>query len=331
MSTRVRATLAALTSTLSLAALSACGPGMQTQNEGDFPSSPVEIVVPYAAGGSSDTTVRALADEMKDVLGVDVRVINRPGATGATGTAEVAAANADGYTMLMAGASSFASVPLLQDVNYSEDDFQAVQLLPETVYLMVAHRDKFETLEDAEDSGDNLTYGISGTGNLTHVAGASFIQDASLEGNAVPFDSASDIVQSVRGKQSDLGFPDINIGAPQVEQSDELVALAVTSDERLDAMPDVPTFAEAGYENSGGHASRWALSVPVETPDDVVETLRSAVDEALASDPFQEYKDQNFLVDPTTQPADEWFSTWIPESRESVRERFESLNIEMKE
>lgn len=328
--TQRRLGIAAIAGSALLITMTGCGPGMQKQANGEFPSSPIEIVVPYAAGGSSDTTVRALADEMKNVLGTDVRVINRPGATGATGTAEVAAADPDGYTLLMAGASSFASVPLLQDVNYSEEDFRAVQLLPETVYLMVGHRDNFESIEDVEDIDRTLTYAISGTGNLTHVAGASFVQDAELEGNAVPFDSASDIIQSVRGKQSDVGFPDINVGAPQVEQSDELVALATTGDERLEAFPDVPTFAEAGFENSGGHASRWALSVPADTPDDVVTTLREAVDSALESEAFVSYKEQNFLVDPTTQPADEWFSEWIPQNREEIRERFESLDIEMK-
>ncbi|WP_051297816.1 tripartite tricarboxylate transporter substrate binding protein [Brevibacterium album] len=308
--------------------LSACGPGVTGGSaDGEFPSKRIEIVVPYGAGGATDTHARAVADGMAGELGVDVQVVNKPGSAGAIGTSETAQAGADGYELLFAAASSFTAVPNLQEISYSEDDFTGVAMMFEQGYGLVVHEDDFTDLADLASQDGRVTYAYTGTGNPTHLASEDFAAEAGLEAEGVPFDAATDAIQAVRGGQVDFAIADLNIAGSQVSQDEELAALAVTTEERQEQLPDVPTFHEEGYLGEEVYASRFALAAPAGTPEETVGVLRGAVETVLGSDSFSEFAASNYLYPSPHTDAEEWFTTWIPEERELVAGKFDEFGI----
>lgn len=308
--------------------VSACGPGMSGgSGGGDFPSQRVEIIVPYGAGGATDTHARALAEQLTEELGVDVQIVNQPGSSGAIGTSEAAQAKADGYQLLFAPASSFTSVPNLQEVSYSEDDFTGVSMMFEQGYGLVAAASDYEDLGDLADADGRVTYAFTGTGNPTHLVAESFAQEAGIEVEGVPFDAATDAIQAVRGGQVDFTVGDLNIAGAQVSQDDELVALAVSTEERQERLPDVPTLHEEGYMPDDVYASRFALATPAETPEETVEAIREATDAVLNSDEFSEFATANYLYPSPHDDAEKWFTDWIPEERERTADKFEEFGI----
>lgn len=309
-------------------AVTACGPGATGGSDGDeFPSQRIEIIVPYGAGGATDTHGRALAEGLTEEMGVDVQIVNLPGSTGAIGTSEGAQANADGYQLLFAGASAFTSVPNLQEVSYSEQDFTGISMLYQQGYGLVTRASDYEELEDLASEDGRITYAYTGTGNPTHLASENFAREAGLDVEGVPFDAATDAIQAVRGGQVDFTVTDLNIVGAQVSQDDELVALAVTTEERQEQLPDVPTFHEAGYIPDDVYAARFALAAPAETPESTVETIREATGAVLESDSFSEFASANSLYPSPHEDAEQWLMEWVPEERERTAVQFEEFGI----
>jgi tripartite-type tricarboxylate transporter receptor subunit TctC len=317
----------AMTGGLMLSA-AACGPGMSGGGGGgEYPSDRVEIVVPYGAGGATDTHARALAEELGTDLGANVQIVNRPGSSGAIGTSDVAQAAADGYTLIFAPASAFTSVPNLQDVSYSEDDFAGIAMLHQQGYGLVAAADSYESLEDLASAEGRITYALTGTGNPTHLAAETFAKEAGLDAEGVPFDAATDAIQAVRGGQVDFAIADLNIAGAQVDQDEELAALAVTTEERQPQLPDVPTFHEVGYLEDEVFAARFALAAPAGTPDEVLTTLRDSTATVLESDSFGAFADANYLYPSPVDDPQRWFTDWIPNERDHVAEQFDEFGI----
>lgn len=309
-------------------AVSACGPGVSgASGDDDYPSQRIEIIVPYGAGGATDTHARSLADGLSTELGVNVQIVNQPGSGGAIGTSEAAQATADGYELLFAPASAFTSVPNLQAVSYSEADFEGIAMMYQQGYGLVASTDDFESLEDLASADGRITYAFTGTGNPTHLAAESFAQEAGIEVEGVPFDAATDAIQAVRGGQVDFTIADLNIAGAQVDQDDDLIALAVSTEERQEQMPDVPTFHEEGYMPDDVYAARFALAAPAGTPDETLSTLRESIDTVLTSDSFGEFAEANYLYPSPYEDPQEWFTEWVPEERDRIATKFDEFGI----
>lgn len=327
MKLSARLTAVSVIGSLALA-VSACGPGMSGGAGGDeYPSQRIEVIVPYGAGGATDTHARALADGLSTELGVNVQIVNQPGSGGAIGTSEAAQATADGYELLFAPASAFTSVPNLQTVSYSEEDFEGIAMMYQQGYGLVAGADDFTSLEDLASAEGRLTYAFTGTGNPTHLAAESFAQESGIEVEGVPFDAATDAIQAVRGGQVDFTIADLNIAGAQVSQDEDLVALAVSTEERQPQMPDVPTFHEEGYMPDDVYAARFAMAAPAGTPDETISTLRDSIDTVLTSDSFGEFAETNYLYPSPFDDTQEWFAEWIPEERDRVATKFEEFGI----
>lgn len=308
--------------------MTACGPGVTGGSSGsDFPSQRIEIVVPYGAGGATDTHARSVAEGVAGELGVNVQVVNKPGSSGAIGTSETAQANADGYELLFAPASSFTSVPNLQSVSYSEDDFAGISMMFEQGYGLVTRAADFEDLEDLASQEGRVTYAYTGTGNPTHLTAEDFADEAGLEVEGVPFDAATDAIQAVRGGQVDFAIGDLNIAGAQVAQDEDLTALAVTTEERQSQLPEVPTFHEEGFLPDEVYASRFAIAAPTGTPDEVIEILRGAFDTVLTSDAHTEFAEANYLYPSPHTDAQAWFVEWIPQERELVATKLDEFGI----
>lgn len=305
-----------------LLAASGCAP----PGDEEYPDDPVEIIVPFAAGGATDAVTRALAEGLEDSLDTSVLVVNRPGGGAAIGATEVANSDPDGHTVFLATGSSFTTTPLLQDVDYSPDNFRGVVGVADQPYLLIVAEDSdWQELEDVEGA-DHVTFAVTGNGNNTHLATGSFLNDLGVEHEAVPFDDATTAIQAVNGDQVDMAAVDLNIAAPQAEDG-RVRALAVTSEERIEDLPDVPTFTESGFEGSSGILSRMALAVPAETEDDRVETLRAATEEVIASSDFQEFAEANYLLDAEFSGGDEWMEDFVPQDRERAEALFEEMDL----
>ncbi|WMY78555.1 tripartite tricarboxylate transporter substrate binding protein [Citricoccus sp. I39-566] len=301
-------------------ALTGCSGG------GEYPDGNVEIIVPNAAGGSVDTTTRAFAEAMSEELDTQFVVVNRDGGGQTVGTTEAANANPDGYTTYTAPASAFASRPLLEEVQYSADDFISIAALAHQPYVIVTDIDSgYKTLEDLAAADERVTYTTFGRGNMTHLAMGNTLDSMGVEGEPVPYESGADAIQAVTSGQVDIGVVDVNIASGQID-SGTVNALAVTSEERHESYPDVVSLAETEWPEGAGFISMVAWAVPADTPEDVVNTLTEAAQNAYNSDSYQEYVESNYLMEPEYNGT-AWFEELIPELSERSAESFERLGL----
>ena len=309
------------------AALMLTGGAACDAGDAEFPFDRFELIVPYNPGGSNDTAGRLLASEVESISGQQVVVVNRPGGGAAVGITEAMSAPADGYNMVITPNSAFASVPLVQEVSYTPEDFRSVGPLYDQPHIIVSHKDSdIQSLDDLEQVTDRITYTILAQGHVTHLSLGSVLNDMGLEAEPVPYDSATDSLQAVTSGQVDVGIIDMNIAVPQVESGD-VTALAINTEERHPAFPDIESLVEAGYPDGAGYLSRNMISVPADTPDEVATELQSLLTEAYESEAYQQFMEENYLLEPEYEGA-AFIEEFIPEERERLVAAFDDLGIE---
>ncbi|MCC6890267.1 MAG: tripartite tricarboxylate transporter substrate binding protein [Hyphomicrobiales bacterium] len=271
-----------LLSTLLLAALV----GGAAANE--FPTRPIRIIAPIAAGGPSDTAARLAADALRRQFGQSVLVENRTGAGGVIGTEAAAQAKPDGYTLLLSIAATFTVIPAVKRTSYDpQKDFVPLgQIWSAPQALVVNAKSTMKSLADLVDYGKKhpgkLTFGSAGVGTTTHLSIGLLSREARIEVVHLPYRGTSQSVTDVVGGQIDAIFGDVSNLAPLVETG-SLAALAVTGTERSPLLPNVPTTAEAGYPNV--RTINWyGLHAPAGVPPAVLDRLTAAV-AAIQQDP----------------------------------------------
>lgn len=247
----------------------------------DYPSRPVRLLVPYAAGGGSDTAARLIADPLGRHLGGSVFIENRGGGGGLIGTEAYLSGEQDGYTILMGAVGPLTIIPAGKSVPYdAEKDFvplgcvwRSAQVLAVRSSLGVKTVAEFVARAKAEPG--KLTVGSAGFGSLTHLALELLKREAHIDVTHVPFRSGGATLPNLIGGQIDAVFADATTLAPQVK-SGAVVALAVAGAKRSPALPDVMTMAEAGFPNV--RAESWyGLVVSKTTPPEVTRRLQAAV------------------------------------------------------
>jgi len=273
----------------------------------DFPSKPIRIVVPVAAGGTVDLVSRLVAKGLSEQLGQSVVVENRPGASGLIGTREVARAKPDGYTLL-AVANTFVSVPFfVPDANYDPiKDFTPITQTCEIPMVLVAHasvpeRDIKGLIARAKAHPGEISYASSGMGSTGYIAAELFSRQAGIKMLGVSYKGNGQALTDVVGGQVMTMFDQVSTSGPYV-LSGKLHALAVTTKTRSALLPDVPTMAEAGlpgYED----ATFNALLAPAGTPARVVEKLYGALSKVLADPALKQLlAKQGIEVAPSATP-----------------------------
>lgn len=251
-----------------------------------FPSRPVRLVVPFAAGGGTDIMARLLAKAMAQELGQPVVVENRAGAGGGLGSAQVARAAPDGYTVLMGTASTHAINPAVyRNLPYQpQTDFTPISLaatIPGVV--LVNAKSNVASLADLAASmrerPNALTYGTQGQGGLGHLMGEMFNAQAGVKSVHVPYRGAAPALQDLLAGNIDIVYDTLPAVIPHL-QGGKLRALAITASQRSDIAPDVPTAAQAGYP--AFLAQTWnALFGPAGLPADVAARLTAAAVSAV--------------------------------------------------
>jgi tripartite-type tricarboxylate transporter receptor subunit TctC len=248
----------------------------------EFPARPLRLIVPYPAGGATDQLARSLAESMGRDLGQQVVVENKPGANTNLGAETVARAEADGYTLLMGSGANLVLNPLLsKKLNYNPDrDLRPLGLLAEIPLMAVVHKSvPAKTLAElaayAKANPDKLNFASVGIGNPLHLAVERFMVASGTKMTHVPYRGSAPALQDLVGGQVQLMFDTVSTSIPHV-QSGALTGLAVASNARLPALPDVPTVAEAGFPDQLSSVF-FALAVPKATPDAVVQRLQRSL------------------------------------------------------
>jgi tripartite-type tricarboxylate transporter receptor subunit TctC len=283
------------------AALSVLTPGLALAQDA-YPSRPVRIVVAYPPGGAVDTIARKVAQELSEQMGQQFVVENKPGASGTIGAREVASAEPDGYSLLAID-NSYAMLPYV----FAKLPWDhANDLVPITVsafspiMVVVGEGSQFADLSGlldyARQNPEKLTYGTGGKGSATHFAAEAFQQAAGAKLYHVPYKGAGDAVVGVISGQVDL----ITASPPSVMgniRGGQMRALAISGTERVPALPDVPTFAEAGLPQYS--VLNWSgLAAPKGTPPEIIEKLQVGVAKALTEPDVKE-----FLVSQGAEPG----------------------------
>jgi len=256
-----------------------------------FPSKPVHIFVPYAAGGGVDILARTLGDVVSRQWGQTVVVENRPGAGGVVASQALVASPPDGYTLIVV-ASGHATNPFLYPkIPYDTfKDFTPISLLASSPNILLVRADSpFKTLGDmiaqARAKAGSLSFGHAGTGTSTHLAGELLKNLAHVDLNAIPYKGGAPSINDLMGGQIPMSF---NNGPESVGQlqAGTLRALAVTTASRAPLLPDVPSMAEAvpGYDTEVW----WGLLGPAGMPPDLIAKLSHDFVAALNTEPVKE-------------------------------------------
>jgi tripartite-type tricarboxylate transporter receptor subunit TctC len=277
--------------TLVLAALAAALAGSGAARA-EWPDRPIKMVVPFSAGSSSDTIARIVATKMGEKLGQQVVVENRVGGSTIIGTDSVAKSAPDGYTLELANTTTHAASAALNATLPFDPvkDFAPVAMIGVSPFVLIgATQVEAKTLRNivalAKASPGKLSYASAGTGTLAHLAGELFKHKADVEITHVPYrGSAQSMIDLMQGR-IDLSVSTIPPTLQHIREG-KLRALAVMSEKRNAALPDVPTVAEAGVP--GCEAALWtAIVVPAGVPADIIKRLNAAVLAAVATPEIQ--------------------------------------------
>ncbi|GAA5234067.1 tripartite tricarboxylate transporter substrate binding protein [Verticiella sediminum] len=251
-----------------------------------YPERPIRMIVPYAAGGSTDNVARIVADGMSRNLGQTIAVENRGGAGGKLGIDAVAHAAPDGYTLLFTDSGAMLVNAWLFDRAGSNpvDDFETVGQITVMQNVLVAHPSaQLATLTDlvALAAKQAPIYGSSGTGTLGHLAMEMLRQSLGIELVHVPYKGGAPVTNDLLGGQIPMAALTVPTAAPHIK-SGKVVPIAALSEHRTPALPDVPTVAEQGYK--GVSAALWqGMYAPAGTPAETLQVLNRALN-AVAAD-----------------------------------------------
>lgn len=285
-----------------LAMLPVCG-GQSLAAE--FPIRPINLIVPYAAGGSSDLSARPYAEELGNVLKQPVIVVNKPGAGGAIGAAEVARAKGTGYTVLNASIGNVTIAPYTSNVGYDYTSLKAVAQMTDIPLVLTVKADSpFKTLKDyvefAKQNPGKLRYGSPGAGNIQHVTAEGWSKDIGIKLVHMPFEGANPAIAALLGGHVESTVTGVTEAAPH-HNSGALRILGVTSAARIE-MVDVPTFKEQGYDLQAG--IWYGVVAPASTPDDIVNVLAAALKKTYDSPKVQDAWKKLFLIPSYLGPAE---------------------------
>lgn len=269
--------LAVATTAFALAALA----GAQT-----FPSKPIRLISPYAAGGANDIVCRVIAEKLSEVMGQTVLVDNKPGAGSMVGSNILVKAPADGYTIMMADIAHGANPALRKSMPYDTlKDFAPVVLVAElpTVLLVnpsVPANSIAELVAYAKRNPGKLNYSSSGFGSTNHLAAEVFKDELGLDIVHVPYQGGGEAMNALLGGQVQMLFITLPASLPHIKAG-KVRALALTGVKRMDSLPDVPTVAETVLP--GFDINLWiGVVAPAGTPPAVVDRINADFNKVLA-------------------------------------------------
>lgn len=281
-----------LTTHVGLAASALVNPAAWAQGPGTapWPTRPIQLLVPWPAGGATDLTLRLLCEETEHLLGQPLVVINRPGAAGTLVAPMLKAAQPDGYTIGQVPITVYRHA-LMQPVAWDPvtDLAPIVQVSGVTFGLLVPSNSPWKNLADmiawAKTRPDELLLGSTGLGTTAHLAMEEVLTQQGVRYTHVPYKGTADQMLAIASGQLMAGVNSTGF-APWVDQG-KMRMLAIFSAQRSPRWPEVPTLKELGYTQSA-YTSPWGLAAPAGTPDAVIATLHNAFKKAMFSERHQQ-------------------------------------------
>ncbi|MBU3594066.1 tripartite tricarboxylate transporter substrate binding protein [Polynucleobacter sp. 71A-WALBACH] len=263
------------------------------QAQANYPSKPINLVVPYGAGGSADSRSRQLAQKMSVILKQPIIVDNKPGAGGNIGTEFVARATPDGYTIGMGNFAPMAvNKTLFGNLRYDpEIDISPIILIEKGPLVLVVHPNSpYKTILDivtaAKAKPGTLTFSSGGIGGSHQLSAELFMQNAGIKMIHVPYKSGSAGLTDLMGGNVDMMFDQMYSAVPSIK-ADKLRPIAITSKKRSPLLPNVPSFAEVGYPKV--EVLNWqGFIAPAKTPKPIIDKLNAAANEALKDPQLRE-------------------------------------------
>jgi tripartite-type tricarboxylate transporter receptor subunit TctC len=259
-------------------------PAVLAQGTGTFPNRPIRVVIAFAAGGNSDTMVRMIQPRLSEFLGQSVVVENRTGAGGALAAGQIAAAPADGHTLLFDAASFVIAQFIQRNLPFDyEKDFTPVGMVAEVPYILAVTNatgitDLKGYLDFAKASRDPIPYGSPGVGNIGHLAGALLAHRSGTKMEHIPYRGGAEVARDLAAGTLPSGYLSANSLNPVLEAG-KARPIALTSGERRGGIEGVPTIAESGFP--GFDLTSWnAMFCRAGTPEPIRRRLEEAVDYA---------------------------------------------------
>jgi tripartite-type tricarboxylate transporter receptor subunit TctC len=264
----------------------------------EYPTRPIKLIVPYAAGGPTDVLGRMVGDYLSRDLKQTVVVENKAGAQGAIGAEVAARAEPDGYTLFFTAASIVVLNPqLYKKLPYDPvKDFRMLAIITDLPVLMEVHpsvpaKTVAEFVAYAKQNPGKLNFGSAGTGGTTHLAGEMFRQMAGIDMVHIAYKGAGPALTDLLSGNIQLMFDTLGTALPPVKAG-LLRPLAVSSAQRIPDLPDVPTMAEAGYPQYA--VSVWyGVAAQSKLPDEIAQKLKASLDRALSDDTFRASLDKS--------------------------------------
>ena len=251
-----------------------------------YPTRPIRLVVPFSAGGSTDFNARAMQDKLTQLLGEQVVIDNRAGASGQIGTRIVKDSNADGYTLVLHTVAFLTSPIIYKNAGYDPlKDFKPVAMISKiptaiSVNPSVPAKSVKELLALVKSRPDKINYASSGVGTNSHLTGELFNLMGNVNIPAIQYKGGGPALAAVVGGEMQIGFSNITNTA-RLHEAGRLRALAVSSLKRSSAMPNLPTVAESGMP--GFEMVAWhIIAAPAGTPDRIIKLLNQKIQAALA-------------------------------------------------
>jgi tripartite-type tricarboxylate transporter receptor subunit TctC len=258
----------------------------------DYPSRPIKLIVPYAAGGTSDILARQIGPKLSEAFGQPVIVENRTGANGNVGADYVAKSAPDGYTLLITDLGGLAISPSVYKLAFDPSkDFSPVVMVSYSPHVLAVHpsvpvHDVKELVAHAKRNPGKLNFAVSGLGGAPHLAGIEFAQRMGVQWTYIPYKGGSDAVSAVAGGQADVLFNGMLATWPSV-QGGRLRPLAISAKERVPSAPDTPTVAEQGLPGFETGSFQGIVG-PAGTPRSVVAKLNAALIKILNTDDMKQ-------------------------------------------
>lgn len=293
----------------------------------DWPSNPIRVIVPYSAGSAADIIPRIVLEQVKNQLGQTIIVENKPGASGTIGANLAAQARPDGYTLLAASSGYTIAPATFPNLRYDPNkDFIGISTfgnLP--CVLVIAPSKNIRTVQDLVKmaKATSITFGSTGVGGPVYLTMERFRQAAGFKATIVPFKGAPEALTEVIAGRVDVYYSPLLAALPFI-RGGEVVPLAVSSQKRVAALPDVPTTLEAGYPNS--NYNFWTgMFAPAKTPRAIVERMNAEISKALENQAVRQ-KLENIGVQPEPMTVEQ-FNAFVRQELKTNKELAEAAGI----
>ncbi len=294
----------------------------------NWPAHPINLVVPFTAGSATDVLARVFAEKLGARLGQPIIIDNRVGAGGTIGTSIVAKSAPDGYTLLVVSAGHVVNPVLYSKLNYQLKDLVAISPLGTQPNVLVVSpksgiKSVKELVERANSSPNGLTFGSAGVGSATHTNAEKFVHGLKLKATHIPYKGTPQMLMDVTGSNVDFAFGPV-VSALSLIKDGKITAIAVSSEKRISALPNVPTAAEAGYPQ--GQFNFWiGMLAPAQTPKPIIDRLNKEIQSIMdLPDVMERFDNLGALAFKLTAPE---FDHFIAEESKTLGEVMKKAGV----